>query len=258
MPITIWKSARKDKIAVFSASMPSNLRLSSRVRRTMLSIVLRSAVLDERLDASGGTMGGTAGKPDHHGDEAINALLEAVSSGATSGGDPRSEAELLEVVYAELRAIAGSFFKTERQDHTLEPTALVHEAFVKLVRGSGISWQSRAHFVAIAAKAMRQVLIDHARAKRAQKRAGDGVRVTLSGIPLDNVTSPLDAINVSDQLERLAIIDPRQGRIVEMRFFAGMTTREIALVLGVSERTVELDWRMARAWLRRELDKESS
>lgn len=184
--------------------------------------------------------------------DAVTALLAAVS-----GGDIASESALLQMVYGELRAVAGAFFRSERTDHTLEPTALVHEAFVKLVRGPAVSWESRAHFVAIAARAMRQVLIDHARIKRARKRSSDGVRVTLSGIAMDEKPCVIDAINISDQLDRLAQVDARQARIVEMRFFAGMTTREIATVLGVSERTVELDWRMARAWLRRELEKET-
>lgn len=194
------------------------------------------------------------GKSNQPGDgEAMQTLLSAVS-----GGKPGSEAELLELVYEELRAIAGSFFQTERANHTLQPTALVHEAYVKLVRGDHASWESRAHFVAVASKAMRHVLIDHARAKRTQKRGGLQ-RVTLSGIPLDDTGASrpeLDAIDVDEQLERLGAIDARQARIVEMRFFADMSTKEIALVLNVSERTVELDWRMARAWMRRELLKE--
>jgi len=186
-------------------------------------------------------------------DAAMTALLDAVSHGRDG-----SEAALLEVVYDELRAIAGSFFRTERRDHTLEPTALVHEAFVKLVRGPEVSVESRAHFIAIAARAMRRVLIDHARAKRAQKRGENGERyerVTLSAAAMEESAAPLDAIDVNHHLERLAAIDERQARIVEMRFFAGMSPREIALVLGVSVRTVELDWRIARAWLRRELEK---
>lgn len=204
-------------------------------------------------------------RPSEPDNAAVKALLDAVAAGAHNtreGAPPRaaSESQLLELVYGELRAIAGSFFKAERRDHTLEPTALVHEAFVRLVRsgeGSGVSYESRAHFVAIAARAMRQVLIDHARVKRAQKRGGDSAeRITLAGLGTDS--EAVDAIHVSEQLERLAQIDPRQAQIVEMRFFAGMTTKEIALVLGLSERTVELEWRMARAWLRRELDRESA
>lgn len=226
--------------------MASRVTLSSRVRRTVLGVVLRT-VADEQGRKN---MSGTA---DHSGDgEAMHDLLDAVS-----GGKPGSESQLLEMVYEELRAIAGAFFKTERANHTLEPTALVHEAYVKLVRGEHASWENRSHFVAVAAKAMRHVLIDHARAKRTAKRGGLE-RVTLSGISLDDKSdSPteFDAIDINQQLERLAAIDERQARIVEMRFFADMSPKEIALVLGVSERTVQLDWRMARAWMRRELQK---
>lgn len=178
----------------------------------------------------------------------VDALLLAVT-----GGQPGAEAALLALAYDELRMIAGALFKGERADHTLQPTALVHDAFVKLVRGREINWQSKAHFVAVAAKAMRQVLIDHARAKRAQKRSGKD-QVTLSGVLLEDAPAEHDALDIHHQLERLAAVDPRQARVVEMRFFAGMASREIGLVLGVSERTVELDWRMARAWLRRELE----
>ncbi|MBS0187460.1 MAG: sigma-70 family RNA polymerase sigma factor [Planctomycetes bacterium] len=192
----------------------------------------------------------SAGKPQPENDaEALRALLEAVSSGHQG-----SESRLLEVLYGELRAIAGSFFQTERSDHTLEPTALVHEAYVRLLGSNNASWQSRAHFIAVASKVMRHVLIDHARARRTQKRSG-GQRVTLSGVLDDQGSEPVDAIDIHEQLERLEKIDARQARIVEMRFFGDMQFREIATVLGVSERAVHLDWRMASAWLRRELQK---
>lgn len=181
--------------------------------------------------------------------ETLRALLEAVSSGHQG-----SESRLLEALYGELRAIAGSFFQTERSDHTLEPTALVHEAYVRLLGSNSPSWQSRAHFIAVASKVMRHVLIDHARAKRTQKRSG-GQRVTLSGVLSDDGAEPIDAIDIHEHLERLEAIDARQARIVEMRFFGDMQFREIATVLGVSERAVHLDWRMASAWLRRELQK---
>jgi RNA polymerase sigma factor (TIGR02999 family) len=206
--------------------------------------VLRTVADEQGRSAMGG-------KADHPGEsEAMTALLDAVS-----GGKPGSESQLLEMVYEELRAIAGAFFKTERPDHTLQPTALVHEAYVKLVRGDHASWENRAHFVAVAAKAMRHVLIDHARAKRTQKRGGLH-RVTLTGLSVDekdNSPDEFDAIDINTQLERLAAIDERQARVVEMRFFADMSPKEIGLVLGVSERTIQMDWRMARAWMRREL-----
>lgn len=187
--------------------------------------------------------------------EDLASLLHAVT-----GNKPGADAALLEIVYEELRAIAGALFKNERANHTLEPTALVHEAYVKLLRTPEISFESRAHFIAIAAKAMRHVLIDHARAKRALKRAA-GANVTLSGVMFEDSKVPLstvDVIDINTHLETLAQVDPRQASIVEMRFFAGMSTGEIALVLGVSNRTIELEWRMARAWLRQALDKESA
>lgn len=170
------------------------------------------------------------------------------------GKRPGAETALLEVVYGELRSIAGSFFKTQRADHTLQPTALVHEAFLKLMGGGSGSYENRAHFIGVAAKAMRQVLIDHARHKRSAKLGGDLGRMSLSGVVIDENRPEIDALDVHELLDRLTKIDERQARVVELRFFAGLTVPEAALVLGVSDRTVELDWRLARAWLRRELD----
>lgn len=181
------------------------------------------------------------------------ALLDALAAG---GSD--SSTALFELLYRDLRAIAGSYFQGGGAAHTLQPTALVHDAFVRLIGSHGQDWESRAHFVAVAAKAMRQILIDHTRAKRAAKRGGGAARVTLTGAALDDADQAFDALDLDEALRRLAAIEERQARIVEMRFFAGMSVREIALVLGVSERTVELDWRLARAWLRRELKEASA
>lgn len=178
----------------------------------------------------------------------VSALIDSVAQGKSG-----AEAALLEAVYRDLRAIAGALFDNQPAQHTLEPTALVHEAYLKLLTGREIAWESRAHFIAVAAKAMRQILVDHARAKRAQKRGGGADRVTLSGVALDDEKTEFDTLDLDDALRRLGAIDERQAKIVELRFFAGMKVPEIALVLGVSDRTVELDWRMARAWLRRDL-----
>ncbi|MBS0191946.1 MAG: ECF-type sigma factor [Phycisphaerales bacterium] len=178
----------------------------------------------------------------------LRTLLEQVS-----GRVPGSQDRLLELLYTELRAVAGSFFRTERPDHTLQPTALVHEAYLRLLGDDNASWQNRAHFVAVAAKVMRHVLIDHARAKRTQKRSG-GERVTLTGLWAEDTAQPIDALDIHEQLERLEKLDARQAQIVEMRFFADMQIREIAAVLGLDERDVQLEWRMARAWLRREIE----
>lgn len=179
----------------------------------------------------------------------VTRLLEAACDGRASAAD-----QLLPLVYDELRALAGSFFRGQRHDHTLQPTALVHEAYAKMVKpGAGLSsqeqWTSRAHFFAVAAKAMRQVLANHARDRRAAKRGGQWKRVTLSGQATPTTRADIDLLTLDDALERLAALDPRQARIVELRFFAEMTVEEIAHVMDVSVSTVEREWRMARAWL---------
>jgi RNA polymerase sigma-70 factor, ECF subfamily len=160
---------------------------------------------------------------------------------------------LLPLVYQELRALAQSFFEGQRPDHTLQPTALVHEAFIRLVGNTEIQWESRSHFLAVAAKAMRNVLSDHARGRRAAKRGGDWQRVTLSGIGSDAGARAYDACDIDEVLKELADLNERHARIVELRFFAGLTVNEAAAVLGVSERTIRGEWRLARAWLRQRL-----
>ena len=169
------------------------------------------------------------------------------------GDDPSVAPRLFAVVYDELRALAGNYFQHQRPDHTLQPTALVNEAFLKLVDQTRIEWRSRAHFLAVAARAMRQILIDHARGRATAKRGGNLFRVTM-----DEAATPLtdhdpELLDLDDALKRLAAMDERQSRIVELRFFGGMTVEEVAHVLKVSRTTVEADWRMARAWIRREL-----
>ena len=168
------------------------------------------------------------------------------------GGDEPAAAEFLPIVYDELRAIAGNLFK-HQPGQTLQPTALVHEAFLKLVDQSGAAWQDRAHFMAVAAKAMRHVLIDHARERGAAKRGGGWKRVTLDVADGASEAKPIDLLALDEALGRLGELDSRQASVVEMRFFAGLSVRETAEVLGVSQRTVELDWKMARAWLSRAL-----
>ena len=161
----------------------------------------------------------------------------------------------LPAVYAELRALAASYFRG-RGSHTLQPTALVHEAFLRLHQHAG-QVTDRAHFFAIAATAMRQVLIDHARRRRALKRGGaERERVTLSNLAA--FESPVDLVALDDLLTKLAALDGRQARLVELRFFAGMTEEETAEVLGVSLRTVQKEWRKAKAWLLAELGREPS
>lgn len=167
--------------------------------------------------------------------------------------DGRLSTELLPRIYEELRAQAGAFLNGQRPGHTLQPTALVHEAYLRLIGNQDIKWEGRSHFVALAAKAMRHVLADHARARRAAKRGGEWGRVSLSGIGTDGREMTFDALDIHEALEKLAELNERQARIVELRFFGGLTEEEAAKVLGVSERTVRGEWRLCRAWLRQQL-----
>lgn len=168
-------------------------------------------------------------------------------------GQPGAETELLPLVYAELRRVAAGYMRRERPGHTLQATALVHEAYIQLVDQTRVTWRNRAHFFAVAAQIMRRILVDHARAHRAQKRGGDARKLTLEeAIGVFGARDvALEALD--DALSTLAQLDPRQGRIVELRFFGGLTIDETAEVLGVSAPTVEREWRMARAWLHSQL-----
>ncbi len=170
-----------------------------------------------------------------------------------SSGDASRVAQLMPLVYDELRRIAAAQLARERVNHTLQPTALAHEAYLKLVDQSRAQWTDRAHFLAIAAQMTRRILIDHARVRRAAKRGG-GQRMTLSWADAEvSGHGELDLIELEDALQRLAQLSARQAKVVELRFFAGLEVNETAEVLGVSPRTVKGDWRVARAWLAREL-----
>jgi RNA polymerase sigma factor (TIGR02999 family) len=160
--------------------------------------------------------------------------------------------ELIPLVYGELRRRAARCLRHERGSHTLQPTALVHEAYLQLVGNQRIRWQDRAHFFAVAGRLMRRILVDHARARLARKRGGGRTRITLSAALSDD-RPLLDLLVLDDALERLATLDARQASIVELRVLAGMTVEETAEAIGVSPRTVKSDWQMARAWLSREL-----
>lgn len=170
-----------------------------------------------------------------------------------SGGDANAPARLMPFVYDELRRLARSFLARERGAHTLQPTALVHEAYLRLVDQRSVKWQNRAHFYGLAASMMRRVLIDHARAHATEKRGGAALHLSLDDVqvPLEQRAAGLLALD--EALERLAQMDERKCRIVEMRFFGGMSDEEIAEVLGVTTRTVLRDWKKARLWLYREL-----
>jgi RNA polymerase sigma factor (TIGR02999 family) len=173
----------------------------------------------------------------------ITALL-----GAWKQGDARAESRLMALIYKDLHARAQLYMRRERRDHTLQPTALVHEAYLRLI-GEGGHYQSRAHFLAAASIAMRRVLVDHARGRAAGKRSGGKQRVELSDV-FTAQSPPLDQMLALDEaLTRLAASDARQARVVELLFFGGLTEEEAAEVLGVSARTVKRDFRSARAWL---------
>jgi RNA polymerase sigma factor (TIGR02999 family) len=176
----------------------------------------------------------------------VTRLLLAWREGEAAAGDA-----LMEAVYAELRRMARGYLSRERSDHTLPPTALVHEAYLRLVDQRHVRWQNRAHFFAIAARVMRRILVDHARARASIKRGGgEPVRLVEDGRlePL-----PIDILALDAALDRLAAIDSRQSQLVELRFFGGLTVEEAATVLSVAAVTVKRDWAMARAWLYREL-----
>jgi RNA polymerase sigma factor (TIGR02999 family) len=182
------------------------------------------------------------------GESSITALLQQLSD-----GDRSVEAGLIPRLYDELHRLAARHMRHERGNHTLQPTALVHEAYERLVQQPQIPWQSRAHFYATASQLMRHILVDHARARQAEKRGGNQNKVTLDESVLQTTNQSVNVLDLHDALERLAQFDIRQLRIVELHFFGGMTFEEIALVLSISDRTVKRDWRMARAWLREQL-----
>jgi len=164
-------------------------------------------------------------------------------------GDANASALLMEVVYEELRALAGSYARGGRPDQTLQPTALVHEAFLRLVDVPAGEWTDRAHFFAVAATAMRQVLADQARRRGAQKRGSGWDKVTLAGVALPGEQDGLDLLALDTALRELAALDERKHRVVELRFFGGLTVEEAARVLDVSVSTIESEWRAARSWL---------
>ena len=185
----------------------------------------------------------------------VTALLRAWGRGEQAALD-----ELLPLVYADLRRQASRYLRAQRAGHTLQTTALVHEAYLRLVRqdGGGADWQGRAHFFGVAARAMRSILVDHARARRAAKRGG-GAQVISLGSPAAVAggegasESEVDVIALDQALARLAELDGRQAQVVELRYFGGLSIEETAQALGVSHATVEREWRTARLWLRREL-----
>lgn len=180
----------------------------------------------------------------------ITALLTELQAGNRS-----AESRLVPLVYDELRRLARGYMRGERPDHTLQPTALVHEAYLRLIGQRGIAWQSRAHFFGVAAGLMRRILVDHARAHRAEKRGGHELKITLDEALVFTEEKSTELLAVDEALNRLTERDARQGSVVELRFFGGLSDEEAAKVLGISTRTVKRDWHVARAWLYKEISK---
>ncbi len=170
-----------------------------------------------------------------------------------TAGNREAESKLVPLVYEQLRRLAASYMRRERPDHTLQPTALVHEAYLKLMDQRRVSWQNRSHFYRLAARLMRRVLVDHAREVNASRRA-KGQKVALDESLAYSKEKPSELLAIDEALSRLAETEPRLGQVVELRFFGGCSEEEIARILGVSARTVKRDWKLARAWLYAELN----
>ncbi len=175
-----------------------------------------------------------------------------------SKGNREAAAGLMPLVYDELRRLARGYLQRERSDHTLQATGLVHEAYLRLVDQGTTTWQNRAHFFGVAAQLMRRILVDHARRHRRGKRGGALDKVEFDEALAPSVSRDLNVIALDDALQDLAALNPQHSQIVELRFFGGMTIEEVAEVLDVSPRTVQREWRMARAWLRRQIFSEDS
>ena len=182
----------------------------------------------------------------------ITGILKRASS-----GDDSAVKQLMPLVYDELRALAESYLQQERPDHTLQATALVHEAYIRLIRQEDVEWQNRAHFFGVAAQAIRRILVDHARGHERAKRGGGRQRVRLDEDVAPAEQRDLNLLALDEAMKKLADFHQRAARVVELRFFGGLSREEVGEFLGISLRTVGADWRLARAWLRRELREES-
>ena len=173
-----------------------------------------------------------------------------------SKGDQSALDELMPLVYGELRRLAGAYLRRERSNHTLQSTALVNEAFMRLVNQRDVQWRNRAHFYAIAAQMIRRILVDYARSQHAEKRGSGAVKLELDVALALPLKSDLDLVRLNDALDRLAELDSRQSRLVELRFFTGLSIEETAEVMQLSPATIKREWASARAWLFREMSRE--
>lgn len=188
-----------------------------------------------------------------HGPPPVTELLRA-----WSGGDTAALGELVPLIETELRRLARRYMARERLGHTLQTTALVNEAFLRLIDARHVNWQDRAHFLGIAARLMRRVLVDHARSRAMQKRGGGGYRVPLDEGMAVSPGPDFNLVALDRALESLASVDERKSRVIEMRFFGGMTVEETAEALGVSTDTIKRDWRLAKLWLLKELESDTA
>jgi len=178
----------------------------------------------------------------------IAKVLAAIAEGQQDAAE-----QLMPMVYNELHQVAERLLRHESRGHTLQPTALVNEAYLRLIGQTKVDWQGKTHFFAIGAKMMRRILVDHARRKKSQKRGGRFHRIALADDLCVSNSNDEDVLAIEEALAKLEKLDPRQAKIVELRFYGGLNVHDVAEVLGVSKRTVESDWTMVRAWLRREL-----
>ncbi len=181
----------------------------------------------------------------------VTVLLNKINDGDSSAPE-----ELLPLVYQELRKLANSYLQNERSDHTLQPTALVHEAYIRLVDWQNTNWENRSHFFAVAAQVMRHILVDHARKKKAEIHGGNLQKLALDEAISFSKQTEIDLVDLDDALKDLEKLDQRQSKIVELRFFAGLTIEETAHAIGVSTMTISREWNFVRAWLYRRLSNE--
>jgi RNA polymerase sigma-70 factor, ECF subfamily len=172
-------------------------------------------------------------------------------------GDKEALDQLVPIVYEELRRQASRYLRRERVGHTLQTTALIHEAYLRLIDQRNVAWQNRAQFFGIAAQLMRRILVDHARTRKRLKRGGSDIRLSLGDAEVFAKAQDLDVVALSEALDRLEAIDPQQAKVVELRFFSGLTVEETAAVLDISPATIKREWSMAKAWLHREISGDS-